>query len=438
MLWRGLYRGLSALTAPGLSVYLRRRVTRGKEDPARFAERRGHASRERPDGPLVWIHAASNGEAMSALPLIDRLGKRDPSATVLLTTGTVTSAQLMANRLPAHAIHQYVPVDRIGWVRRFLEHWRPDAGVWLESELWPNLLWEMRDADRPTMLINGRVSERSYRRWRRTPGLARDLLGGFTVCLAQTDQEAERLRELGARSADCVGNLKFSAPPLPVDGDLLAALRHAVGDRPHWLAASTHPGEEELVAEVHARLAPRRDRLLTILVPRHPVRGGAIAEALRGQGLRVARRSETAVPPADTDIYLADTLGELGLFYRFADIALIGGSLVGGVGGHNPVEAVQQGAIPLIGPDMSNFESVAQELLQAKGARRTVDAGEVADTVALLLDDGDLRARMTEAGSRVAERNLDVVDHVIERMAPWLPQPTAPGAASPGPGGNRS
>lgn len=423
MLWRGVYRAASALSAPALSVYLRRRVTHGKEDPARFAERRGRASRVRPTGPLVWIHAASNGEAMSALPLIDRLGKRDPLSTVLLTTGTVTSAQLMANRLPAHAIHQYVPVDRIGWVRRFLDHWQPDAGVWLESELWPNLLWEMRDAGRPTMLINGRVSERSYRRWRRTPGLARNLLGGFALCLAQTDQEAARLRGLGAADADCVGNLKFSAPPLPVDADLLAALRHAVGERPHWLAASTHSGEEDLIADVHARLAPRRDGLLTVIVPRHPSRGSVIAESLRGQGLRVARRSETPVPPADSDVYLADTLGELGLFYRFADIALIGGSLAGGIGGHNPVEAVQQNAIPLFGPDMSNFESVAGELLQAEGARRAGDATAIAEAVSTLLDDSDLRARMTEAGGTVATRNLGVVDTVLARMAPWLPPP---------------
>lgn len=427
MLWRGLYRTASALSAPVLSIYLRRRVTHGKEDPTRFAERRGEASIARPEGRLVWIHAASNGEAMSAQPLIDRLGARDPTASVLLTTGTVTSAQLMAKRLPARAMHQYVPVDRFGWVRRFLDHWRPDAGIWLESELWPNLLWEMRDAGRPTMLVNGRVSERSFRRWRRMPGLARDLLGGFALCLAQTDQEAERLRLLGAREADCVGNLKFSAPPLPVDPDLLAAMRRAIGNRPFWLAASTHPGEEAIVAEVHARLAPTHPELLTILVPRHPVRGGAIAESLREHGLRVARRSETPIPPGDIDIYLADTLGELGLFYSLSDIALIGGSLTGGIGGHNPVEAIQMGAIPLLGPDMSNFESVAQDLLRAGGARRVGDATAIAETVASLLTEDETRQRMAHAGATIAARNRNVVDQVMRRMEPWLP-PIAPKA----------
>ncbi len=431
MIWRGLYRGTSALTAPALGVYLRRRLARGKEDPIRFGERKGIAPRPRPEGPLVWIHAASNGEAMSAQPVIDHLMRRDPAAHVLLTTGTVTSARLMAERLPPGAFHQYVPVDRLGWVRRFLDHWKPDLGIWVESELWPNLLWEMRDAGRPTVLLNGRVSARSVARWRRVPGLARDLIGGFSLCLAQTTMEAERLRALGAREADCLGNLKYSAPPLPADPDLLAALRHAVGERPFWLAASTHPGEEERIAGVHARLAPQRPGLLTILVPRHPVRGTAIAEMLRQQGFRVARRSETPIPPSDIDIYLADTLGELGLFYRLSEIALIGGSLEGGIGGHNPVEAVQMGAVPLFGPDMGNFESVAQELLAAGGALQVRTEEAIAEAVARLFDDDEARARMAHAGAGVAAQNRDVVSAVMRRLEPLLPPVADPAAAAP-------
>lgn len=421
MMWRGLYRGALAAARPALSVYLKRRLARGKEDPKRFPERLGHASVERPDGPLIWIHAASNGEAMSAQPLMAALAERDPAGAILLTTGTVTSARLMANRLPAGAVHQYAPIDQLGAVRRFLDHWRPDLGIWLESELWPNLLWEMRDERRATVLINGRISERSFQRWRRTPGLARDLLGGFDLCLAQTPREAERLQQLGAVSADCVGNLKFSAPPLPVDPDLLAALRHAVGDRPLWVAASTHPGEEEIVADVHARLSPRREGLLTIIAPRHPVRGDAIAEYLRAHGFRVARRSETPTPPPDAEIYLADTLGELGLFFKLSEIALIGGSLIGGVGGHNPVEAVQLGAAPLFGPDMGNFETVADELLQAGGAIRITTASAAADAVARLLDDHEARGAMSDAAASVAARNRGVADRVMERLGPLLP-----------------
>ncbi|MEQ8602980.1 MAG: 3-deoxy-D-manno-octulosonic acid transferase [Marivibrio sp.] len=426
MIWRGLYRSALAASRPALSLYLKRRLARGKEDPKRFPERLGHASIERPTGPLVWIHAASNGEAMSAQPLMEALAARDPDASILLTTGTVTSARLMASRLPTNAVHQYAPIDQLGPVRRFLANWRPDAGVWLESELWPNLLWEMRDDGRPTLLINGRISERSFQRWRRTPGLARDLLGGFDLCLAQTPREAERLNRLGARDADCVGNLKFSAPPLPVNADLLAALRHAVGARPLWVAASTHAGEEEIVADVHARLAPQRDGLLTILAPRHPVRGDAVAEHLRGQGFRVARRSETPTPPPDAEIYLADTLGELGLFYRLSEIALIGGSLIGGVGGHNPVEAVHLGAAPLFGPDMANFETVADELLQAGGARRIESAQEAAAAVAALLDDSDARRAMSAAAADVAARNRGVAQRVMQRLEPFLPPVSKP------------
>ena len=421
MLWRGLYRGVSAVITPALSIYMRRRLARGKEDPKRVSERRGIPSHDRPSGPLIWIHAASNGEAMSAQPLIDRLMRRDPNGTVLLTTGTVTSARLMADRLPPGAIHQFVPVDRTGWVRRFVDHWQPDLGIWLESELWPNLLWEMRDEGRPTVLINGRISARSFAQWQRMPGLARDLIGGFSLCLAQTDREAKRLRDLGAAQAECVGNLKFSAPPLPVEPDLLAALRHAVAGRPLWLAASTHAGEEEKVADVHARLAPQRPGLLSILVPRHPSRSDAIAEMLRTQGFRVARRSETAVPPVDCDIYLADTLGELGLFYQLVDVALIGGSLLTGIGGHNPVEAVQQGAVPLLGPDLGNFESVAQELTEAEGTLQVANSADIAEAISRLLDEPAYREQMVRAGADVAARNRDVVGRVMERLAPLLP-----------------
>lgn len=431
MLWRGLYRSAVGLGAPLLSVYLKRRLARGKEDPKRFAERRGVASAARPEGPLVWIHAASNGEAMSAQPLMERLTARDPAGAILLTTGTVTSARLMASRLPPGALHQFAPVDRTAWVERFLAHWRPDVGIWLESELWPNLLWRMRDSGRPTALINGRISTRSFERWRRTPGLARDLIGGFDLCLAQTPAEADRLRALGAADADCVGNLKFSAPPLPVDPDLLAALRHAVAGRPVWLAASTHPGEEEIVADAHARLAPDHPDLLTVIAPRHPVRGGAVAEALRSEGFRVARRSETPTPPADAEIYLADTLGELGLFYSLVDAAVIGGGLIRGPGGHNPVEAVQLGAVPLLGPDMSNFETVAEELRAAGGALGVADAGDIARAVSRLLAAPDQCAAIADAGGRVAARNRDVVARVMARLEPLLPAPAEPASSEP-------
>ncbi|HEY0832885.1 MAG TPA: glycosyltransferase N-terminal domain-containing protein, partial [Azospirillum sp.] len=207
---QSLYRGLTSIAGPAVRFYLDRRRAAGKEDPQRQAERLGHASHPRPDGPLVWFHAASVGEANSILVLVDRLLERAPDLTVLLTTGTVTSAALMGRRLPARAIHQYVPVDLPDAVARFLDHWRPDLVLWIESEIWPNLLGAIRTRGIPAALVNARMSARSFARWRRLPGFIGGLLGTFRVALAQTDADAGRLRALGAANVACVGNLKFS------------------------------------------------------------------------------------------------------------------------------------------------------------------------------------------------------------------------------------
>ncbi|MDW3205041.1 MAG: 3-deoxy-D-manno-octulosonic acid transferase [Alphaproteobacteria bacterium] len=427
MIARGIYLAATALAAPLIDRYLDRRLARGKEDAQRFGERRGQPGRPRPEGPLVWIHAASNGEAMSALPLVQRLLERDPKGHVLVTTGTVTSARLMATRLPDRAIHQYVPVDRPAWVRSFLKHWRPDAGIWVESEFWPALIWEMRRAGKPMALVNGRVSRRSLRRWRRIPGIAGDLLDGFRPCLAQTPDDAAHLRDLGAAGADCVGNLKLSVQPQAVDGKVLETERARLRGRPVWVAASTHPGEEDIVAEAHRHLASGRPDILTILVPRHPDRGVAIAEALRAKGLSVALRSEGMEVAPTTSVYVADTLGELGLFYRLAPVALVGGSLCGGHGGHNPIEPAQLGCIPLCGPDMENFSTVAADLLTRGGMTRVAGAMELAQTVGGLLDEAGRRKAMVKAAAQVTTEGAATVDRVMARLAPILP-PVAQGA----------
>ncbi|MHA1568070.1 MAG: 3-deoxy-D-manno-octulosonic acid transferase, partial [Alphaproteobacteria bacterium] len=318
-----LYRCAAEAAAPLIAVLLKRRRAAGKEDATRFEERRGIASLPRPNGPLVWIHAASVGEAVSMLSIAERLPPH-----LLVTTGTVTSARLLAQRLPDGALHQYVPVDRIAWVRRFLDHWRPDLALWMESELWPNLVGETRRRGVPMVLLNARMSERSYRRWRWAPGLARDLLAGFALCLAQSETAAARLAALGAVNVKTAGNLKFAAAALPADETELARLGPAFADRPRWLAVSTHPGEEVLAGTVHRALAARRPALLTVIVPRHPSRGPEVANALRAQGHAVALRSagETVMPA--TAIYVADGMGELGLFFRLVDTVFVGGSLV--------------------------------------------------------------------------------------------------------------
>ncbi len=290
-----LYRAGTELLGPAIELWLKRRLARGKEDPARLSERLGRPGRDRPPGRLVWLHGASVGEAISVLPLIDRLLAARDDVSVLLTTGTVTSARLMAERLPARAFHQFAPVDRPSAVERFLDHWRPDLALWVESELWPNLVAETAKRGAAMALVNARLSERSYRRWRRLGWLIRPMLSAFALTLAQSEADAQRLRALGARDVRCLGNLKSAAPPLVVDKAALAELSAALGGRPRWLAASTHPGEEAIAADVHRRLAPRLPGLLTVIAPRHPERGPELAEAL---GATVARRSAGEPPDA--------------------------------------------------------------------------------------------------------------------------------------------
>jgi 3-deoxy-D-manno-octulosonic-acid transferase len=414
------YRAATTLAGPLVRLYLLGRLSRGKEDGARLGERFGTPSRARPRGPLVWVHAASIGEAVSMLALIDALLAERPALTVLVTTGTVSSARLLASRLPAErAFHQFVPVDRPAYVRRFLEHWQPDLALWVESELWPNLITETVARDIPLLLINGRMSQQSFERWRRWPRLVGAVIGAFDLCLAQDVVQAERLRQLGARRALCVGNLKSAAGPLPVSETELAKLAAQAAGRPLWLAASTHDGEEEAAAAAHRALRRRWPDLLTLVVPRHPARAGAVAQLLRGRGLVVARRSLAEPITEATDIYLGDTLGELGLFYRLAAIAFIGGSLVP-KGGHNPLEAALLDCAILHGPDMSNCAAIARDLATAGASIAIRDAEELAAAVATLLADPAERARRAAAGLDVAADNRAVLRAVLDRIAPWL------------------
>jgi len=414
-----LYRAVAAIGGPAIAAYLALRRARGKEDRVRFGERLGVAGRRRPDGSLVWAHAASVGESLSLLPLIERLVTAWPSLNVLVTTGTVTSAQMIAGRLPKNGFHQFIPVDRVPYVRRFLDHWHPDLALWAESEFWPNLITETQAREIPMVLVNGRVSPRSYGGWRRFPGLIRQLLGGFKLCLAQTEADAGRLRVLGAADVKCVGNLKFSTPPLPAAESQLHRLRDVLKERPRWLAASTHAGEEAMAARVHKKLKSRHAGLLTLIVPRHPDRGPEIAAALRADGLNVARRSPGEAIAASTDIYVADTMGELGLFYRLAGVAFMGKSLVP-LGGQNPIEPARLGCAIVHGPHMINFEDVVERLRTANAARRVADENELADAVAALLADHDERDRMAAAAEAFAAAEAGAVDAVVAELTPFI------------------
>lgn len=409
-----LYAGATTLAAPLLRRMLRRRVARGKEIAARLGEREGRDPTPRPAGRLLWLHAASVGESVSLLPVLAAL---PASLSVLLTTGTVTSAELLARRLPAmglerRVIHRFVPLDVPGWVARFLDHWRPDAAGFVESELWPNLLAGCTARGIPLMLVNARLSPRSFARWRRLPGLARRVFGQFTLVQAQSAGDAKRLAALGAHGVESPGNLKFATPRLPVDTAELVRLQALLAGRPVWLAASTNPGEETLIAAVHARLAADHPGLLTLIVPRHPERGGEIA-ALAGDAPRRALGQD---PPAGSGIWIGDTLGEMGLYYRLAPIVFIGRSLVK-LGGQNPLEPARLGCAVAAGPHMFNFEVPVAVLERAGGLARVADAEALAAWVAAMLADPARRAAMGAAAEAAASQGQDLPAQVATMLA---------------------
>jgi 3-deoxy-D-manno-octulosonic-acid transferase len=429
----------AAAIAPALPIYLRRRAARGKEVPERLPERFGLAAGPRPPGRLFWLHAASVGETLSVLPVVEAMAQRAPDLSVLMTTGTVSSARLLHQRLPPALImrvhHRFAPLDVPSWVDRFLSGWRPDAGAFIESELWPNLIAAARRHDVPLALVNARLSVRTARRWRLAAGLARRMLGSFRIVLAQSAADAERLRALGAEAPLWLGNLKAAAAPLPADPAALDALRRAVQGRPVFLAASTHPGEENLILAAHRLAAPRLAGLLTIIAPRHPERGAAIAEAAAAAGLPVALRTAAGPPPPDAAVYIADTLGELGLLYRLAGAALIGGSLVPH-GGQNPWEPARLGCPILLGPYMENFAEPVARLLVAGGARRVSAAGGQSDAAALaaaavnMLSDPAAAAAMAAAAAGVAVPEAALPDRIASALLHLLPGADEPGRGS--------
>ena len=422
----------AALLAPVLPLHLALRARRGKEIAARLGERRG-LDAARPPGRLFWLHAASIGETMSMLPVLEAMAAEDAVLEFLVTTGTVTSAEMLSRRLsPALAPrvrHRFVPLDVPGWVDRFLDGWRPDAAAFVESELWPNLLVAARARGVRLALVNARMSPRSAARWARVPSLAQAVLGGFELVLARSAADAARLGGLGLAGVACWGDLKAAAPVLPADAGALAVLRAAIGARPVFLAASTHPGEERVVIAAHQALAAELPGLLSIIVPRHPERGLGIAALAATAGLAAARRAEGATPSREVEVYVADTLGELGLFYRLAGVALVGGSLVPH-GGQNPLEPARLDCPILLGPHAWNFDEPVGQLLAAGGALRVEGAAALAPAIRDVLSDEDRARRITKAAASVAQGQAGLPDRMARALLE-LTQPYAPAGISP-------
>ena len=412
-----VYRSLSSAMVPLSPALINRRLKLGKEDPARVGERRGVSADVRPVGPLVWIHGASVGEVLAAAGLIEKL--RALNLRILLTSGTVTSAAIVAKRFPADVIHQYVPYDSPRYVARFLDHWRPSLALFIESDLWPNLILSSAARRLPMVLINGRMSQRSFPRWRRMSNTISALLGRFDVCLAQSELDGERFSTLGSRNVVVTGNLKLDVAAPPADPAKLERLMSMTRGRPVVVAASTHPGEEEILIEAHKTLAGFFPGLLTVIVPRHPDRGEAVARLIAASGLHAGLRSREEQPSATTDIYVADTMGELGLFYRLAPIVFMGGSLVEH-GGQNPIEAIKLGASVVHGPHVFNFSDVYEALDAAGGARRADTQEALVKQLGQLLADPRVRDAALAASERVVEQLGGALDRTLNALEPYL------------------
>ena len=433
------YRLLSAMATPLAPLFLARRLRRGKEPGARLGERRGESGIRRPAGALVWLHGASVGEIVSVLPLIERL--RGRGFGVLVTSGTVTSGDLAEQRLPADVIHQFAPLDTPRFARRFMEHWRPGLALFVEQDLWPNLMIETARRGVPLILVNGRLSEASFQRWQRLPNTIANLLGRLDLCLARTPADGARFSELGAPRVVTSGNLKLDVPAPPADARALEALRKAIGGRPVIAAASTHAGEEAAMIEAHRRLRKNFPGLLTLIAPRHPERGVGIAQIAGAAELKAAVRSYNELPNAGTEIYVADTMGELGLIYRLAPIVFIGGSLIPH-GGQNPIEAAKLGVAILHGPHVANFEEIYAALDEAHGAEPVADAGRLTSAIGKLLTYPQARAHIAENARATVEAQSGALERTLQSLEPYLTQlqlvERAPCVNRPSGGANRA
>jgi 3-deoxy-D-manno-octulosonic-acid transferase len=408
-----LYGAATALLEPFAPALLRARARRGKEDAARLTERLGRAGAARPAGPLAWLHGVSVGEATSLLPLVAALRERRPQLGILVTSGTATAAELMARRLPDGVIHQFAPIDTPGAVRRFLDNWRPDLAVFVESELWPNLILAARARGTRLALVSARMTDDSAEGWSRLPRSAAALCAAFDLILPQDAGTEARLARLGAVTGPRL-NLKLAGEPLPFDAAELARLRAATGGRKVVLAASTHPGEETLIARAFAAAVPDPAEALLIVVPRHPARGSELAKALAA-----TRRGGGEAPTGA--IHVADTLGELGLFFRLADVVVMGGSFVPGVGGHNPMEPARIGRPILTGPHAFNAADAYGALFAEACAIEAKDAPALTRHLRGLLDNPALARRMGAAALAHANREGAALATALALLEPLLP-----------------
>ena len=410
-----LYQVCWILMSPILALLFLIRWLKGKEDAKRFKERLGIAGCPRPEGHFIWMHGASVGECLSMLPLIQKLLEEDKNLNIMVTSGTVTSANLMKKRLPERAFHHYFPIDFPGFTRRLIKHFKPDTVFWFESEFWPNALYAFKKEKVPLILLNGRISDKSFKRWKKLPFVIRPLLSCFALTLGQSPENEERLKKLGSPATACVGNIKCAAPASPYSKEELQKLKQQIGKRFCWCGASTHANEEEMMADIHLHLKNDFPDLLTICVPRHPDRADKLQEMFEKKGLRVARRSKKNAITADTQIYLADTIGEMGLLYQLAPIVFVGGSLIP-FGGQNMLEPMYWGKTVFVGPHAFNFRAFMSEGKKQKALREVPNAPALQEQIRYFLMHPEDAQKIGERAHKMAISEMAVLDRLYQLL----------------------
>lgn len=416
-----LYNMLIRILYPlAISRYIEKRKKIGKEDVKRFNERIGRPTEPRPEGKLIWMHGASVGESISMLPLIERLLQIYPQAHVMVTTGTTTSAEVMAKRLPERAFHQYLPIDHPVFVTRFIKHWQPDISLWFESEFWPAMLSGIKRKNIPLILINGRISNKSFKRWQQFEFVIKELLDCFSLCLGQSEEDTYRLRMLGAKNTLCLGNLKYAGLALPVDEKVKNEMAELIGHRPCWLVSSTHDDEECKIGRFLKDMAQKIPGLITFIAPRHPHRGAEIKERLEKEcRLHVALRSKGETLTDKTDVYIADTIGEMGIWYNLFPLVFVGGSLVPH-GGQNFMEPSRCRDAVIVGPHMYNFTDAMNRAKKADAIIQVNDVLDLVEMVQNLLLNPELLEAKRSLAYNWATGEAKVLEGIVEKIREYL------------------
>ncbi len=412
------YSGLTRMLSPFLPLWVKRRALQGKEDPSRSSERFGKSQKPRPEGPLIWMHGASVGECTMLLPLIDRFLSYNPKLNVLVTSGTLSSATLLAKRLPKRAFHQYVPLDAPKSVSNFLDHWKPDMAIWAESEIWPNLIRLTSERNISMALINARLSEASLNGWRKRRKSAIALFGCFDKILAADEQTANSLSVLLGKNIEPSGNLKDAAPPLSYDEKELKRLKKNLGNRPVWCAASTHAGEDELILAAHESLLEEHKNALLILAPRHPERRDDITALMDKMPLSYRVRSQAERPLSSNAVYFFDSVGELGLAYSLSQISFVCGSLIKGLKGHNPLEPARLGNAVLTGSHISSFADNYMSMFAFNAAERIFNPDMIAPALSHLFNNPDERLMRAQAALKFSQSRDEILDYVWDEISP--------------------